>query len=148
MLWRDMFFLCFLTVAALSMIAEGSRFRDLGKKHENDVSFKEPPSVETGAWNPHGKQKRLFARRGLVRRQRPLALQRAMLQKPNKQPKQPKQPKVLPAPPAVPPQRCPRVMESCVPQVPCCDPCATCHCRFFNTICYCWRIGRLCPKKS
>ncbi|KAI1901349.1 hypothetical protein AGOR_G00033440 [Albula goreensis] len=145
MLWRDMFLLCFLTAAALSMIAEGSRFRDLGKKHENDVSFKDPPSVDTGAWNPHGKQKRLFARRGLVRRQRPLALQRAMLQKPNKQPKQPKVP---PAPPAVPPQRCPRVMESCVPQVPCCDPCATCHCRFFNTICYCWRIGRLCPKKS
>ncbi|KAJ8396149.1 hypothetical protein AAFF_G00022220 [Aldrovandia affinis] len=138
MLWRDLFCVCLLTAAIQSMVVEGSSGVDMSKKTENDVSFKDTSSVETGVWN-HGNPKSLFARRGLIHRQRPLALQHAM------KPKQPKQPK---PPSGAPAQRCPRVMESCVPHMPCCDPCATCHCRFFNTICYCWRLGRHCLKKS
>ncbi|KAM6300666.1 agouti-related protein [Aegotheles albertisi] len=41
-----------------------------------------------------------------------------------------------------PPRRCVRLLESCLgQQVPCCDPCATCYCRFFNAVCYCRKIS-------
>ncbi|XP_069724663.1 agouti-related protein isoform X1 [Phaenicophaeus curvirostris] len=40
------------------------------------------------------------------------------------------------------PRRCVRLLESCLGhQVPCCDPCATCYCRFFNAFCYCRKIS-------
>ncbi|XP_053550758.1 agouti-related protein [Bombina bombina] len=35
------------------------------------------------------------------------------------------------------PRRCVQLLESCVGHVPCCSPCATCYCRFFNAFCYC-----------
>ncbi|NXC19944.1 AGRP protein, partial [Corythaeola cristata] len=38
-------------------------------------------------------------------------------------------------------RRCVRVLESCLGQQPCCDPCASCYCRFFNSVCYCRKIG-------
>ncbi|XP_071398834.1 agouti-related protein-like [Centroberyx affinis] len=88
-----------------------------------------------------GRQRTLFARRGVYERQRVHA---------------PK-PKVLPAPPNGPPPkaapkpvspRCSRLSESCLPQSRCCDPCATCHCRFFNTICFCRKTNSLCQKKT
>ncbi|TNN69897.1 Agouti-related protein [Liparis tanakae] len=47
-----------------------------------------------------------------------------------------------------PARRCGRLMESCSPHVPCCDPCASCRCRLFNTICHCWRMNPLCLKKT
>ncbi|CAB1340794.1 unnamed protein product [Coregonus sp. 'balchen'] len=47
-------------------------------------------------------------------------------------------PKVKPAPPT---PNCSKVMESCMPHSRCCDPCVSCHCRFFNSICYCWKLG-------
>ncbi|XP_014803553.1 PREDICTED: agouti-related protein [Calidris pugnax] len=44
------------------------------------------------------------------------------------------------------PRRCVRLLESCLGhQVPCCDPCATCYCRFFNAFCYCRKIGTSFP---
>ncbi|XP_064015876.1 agouti-related protein isoform X2 [Pogoniulus pusillus] len=40
------------------------------------------------------------------------------------------------------PRRCVRLLESCLgQQVPCCDPCATCYCRFFNAFCYCRKVS-------
>ncbi|XP_034470678.1 agouti-signaling protein 2b [Hippoglossus hippoglossus] len=47
---------------------------------------------------------------------------------------------------AMPARRCGRLMESCSSRVPCCDPCASCRCRLFNTICHCWRMNHLCKK--
>lgn len=47
------------------------------------------------------------------------------------------------------PRRCIRLLESCLgQQFPCCDPCATCYCRFFNAVCYCRKIssGSSCGK--
>ncbi|KFO97283.1 Agouti-related protein, partial [Calypte anna] len=42
--------------------------------------------------------------------------------------------------------RCVRLLESCLGhQVPCCDPCATCYCRFFNAFCYCRKISNTLP---
>ncbi|KAM9069097.1 agouti-related protein [Sarcophilus harrisii] len=44
------------------------------------------------------------------------------------------------------PRRCVRLLESCLGhQVPCCDPCATCYCRFFNSFCYCRKLGASYP---
>uniref|UniRef100_A0A4X2LVL3 Agouti-related protein n=1 Tax=Vombatus ursinus TaxID=29139 RepID=A0A4X2LVL3_VOMUR len=44
------------------------------------------------------------------------------------------------------PRRCVRLLESCLGhQVPCCDPCATCYCRFFNAFCYCRKISTNYP---
>ncbi|XP_034743531.1 agouti-signaling protein 2b [Etheostoma cragini] len=47
-----------------------------------------------------------------------------------------------------PARRCGRLMESCSALIQCCDPCATCRCRLFNTICHCWRMNPLCLKKT
>lgn len=33
--------------------------------------------------------------------------------------------------------KCSQLAQSCLPQSGCCDSCATCHCRFFNVICFC-----------
>ncbi|XP_023181817.1 agouti-signaling protein-like isoform X1 [Xiphophorus maculatus] len=49
-------------------------------------------------------------------------------------------PPVKPKPPVMP--RCSLLGQSCVPLSGCCDPCATCHCRFFNAICFCRRAER------
>ncbi|OXB74057.1 UNVERIFIED_CONTAM: hypothetical protein H355_003120 [Colinus virginianus] len=44
------------------------------------------------------------------------------------------------------PRRCVRLLESCLGhQIPCCDPCATCYCRFFNAFCYCRKISSTFP---
>ncbi|XP_006028156.1 agouti-related protein [Alligator sinensis] len=44
------------------------------------------------------------------------------------------------------PRRCVRLLESCLGhQLPCCDPCATCYCRFFNAFCYCRKISANFP---
>ncbi|XP_049453473.1 agouti-signaling protein 2b [Epinephelus fuscoguttatus] len=47
-----------------------------------------------------------------------------------------------------PARRCSRLNESCIPRVPCCDPCASCRCRLFNTICHCWRVNPTCLRKT
>ncbi|KAB5579797.1 hypothetical protein PHYPO_G00199090 [Pangasianodon hypophthalmus] len=44
-------------------------------------------------------------------------------------------------------RQCARLMETCSAHSPCCNPCAICHCRLFNTICQCWRIG-VCSRKN
>ncbi|KAJ8376929.1 hypothetical protein SKAU_G00075090 [Synaphobranchus kaupii] len=102
--------------------------RDIQKDPDVDQSLKDTPSVETGVRH-QGKHKTVFARRGPQKSQR---LRVGKLKQ------------VLP--PAG--RRCSRMRESCLPIMPCCDPCAVCHCRFFNAICYCWRQGRFCQKKS
>ncbi|XP_070292881.1 agouti-signaling protein 2b [Salvelinus sp. IW2-2015] len=50
--------------------------------------------------------------------------------------------------PAAPARRCGRLMESCLYHTSCCDPCASCRCRLFNTVCHCLRLGLHCPKKT
>ncbi|XP_053486077.1 agouti-signaling protein 2b [Ictalurus furcatus] len=44
-------------------------------------------------------------------------------------------------------RHCARLMETCSAHAPCCNPCALCHCRLFNTICQCWRVG-VCSRKN
>lgn len=69
-------------------------------------------------------------------------------------------PRVVPVPPDDPPPpttavapksvkpSCSQLTQSCVPQSGCCDPCASCHCRFFNAICFCRRRKTLCEKNT
>ncbi|XP_022533388.1 agouti-signaling protein 2b isoform X2 [Astyanax mexicanus] len=102
------------------------------KKHENDAAHHHSaPSGATGARN-QDKPKRLFART------RYLPTKQLHVQRPK--------PETVGAAP-VPVRRCAGLMESCSGHVPCCDSCASCHCRLFNTICHCWRLGN-CTKKT
>ncbi|XP_029935509.1 agouti-signaling protein-like [Myripristis murdjan] len=87
------------------------------------------------------RQRTLFARRGKYERQKMHVMK----------------PKVAPAPPRRPPPkvapnpispRCSRTGESCLPQSRCCEPCATCHCRFFNAICFCRKTNSQCGRKT
>ncbi|KAF7652727.1 hypothetical protein LDENG_00093360 [Lucifuga dentata] len=46
------------------------------------------------------------------------------------------------------PRRCIPHQQSCLGfPLPCCDPCDTCYCRFFNAICYCRRVGHACNSR-
>ncbi|XP_068446739.1 agouti-related protein [Clinocottus analis] len=47
-------------------------------------------------------------------------------------------------------RRCIPNQQSCLGYpLPCCDPCDTCYCRFFNANCYCRRVGRACtPRRN
>ncbi|XP_029904138.1 agouti-related protein [Myripristis murdjan] len=46
------------------------------------------------------------------------------------------------------PRRCTPHQQSCLGHaLPCCDPCDTCYCRFFNAICYCRRVGQACTHR-
>ncbi|XP_062817612.1 agouti-related protein [Anolis carolinensis] len=46
------------------------------------------------------------------------------------------------APLLLPARRCVRVQESCMGRrLPCCDPCAACYCRLFQSNCFCRRFG-------
>ncbi|XP_078524778.1 agouti-related protein [Lissotriton helveticus] len=42
------------------------------------------------------------------------------------------------------PKRCAQLLDLCMGDVPCCNPCATCHCRFYKVYCYCRRISHSC----
>ncbi|KAK0131182.1 Agouti-related protein [Merluccius polli] len=77
----------------------------------------------------HGKQRRLFARR------------RIPVGQGGHVPK-------LKAESVMPVRRCSRLMENCSTYIPCCDPCASCRCRLFNTICHCWKMSLQCIRKT
>ncbi|KAF7212205.1 agouti-related protein [Nothobranchius furzeri] len=43
------------------------------------------------------------------------------------------------------PRRCIPHQQFCLGySLPCCDPCDTCYCRFYNAICYCRPVGHTC----
>ncbi|XP_027869671.1 agouti-related protein isoform X2 [Xiphophorus couchianus] len=46
------------------------------------------------------------------------------------------------------PRRCIPHQQFCLGySLPCCDPCDTCYCRFYNAICYCRPVGHTCPQR-
>ncbi|KAM6948776.1 agouti-signaling protein 2b [Aplochiton taeniatus] len=115
---KHFLWMCLLTVAIPLFFAEHTK-RNL-KDHEND----------SAVWS-QGKPRRLFARRRISPHQGHHYIPpKAKLE------------------PAAPMRRCGRLMESCSFHTPCCDPCASCRCRLFNTICLCWRLGPQCSKKT
>ncbi|XP_061925267.1 agouti-related protein-like [Entelurus aequoreus] len=44
-------------------------------------------------------------------------------------------------------RRCSLQRETCSSSVPCCNPCSACRCRFFNTVCHCWKMNHPCVKR-
>ncbi|MEQ2179578.1 hypothetical protein XENOCAPTIV_011604 [Xenoophorus captivus] len=47
------------------------------------------------------------------------------------------------------PRRCIPHQQFCLGySLPCCDPCDTCYCRFYNAICYCRPVGHTCPHRG
>ncbi|KAA0718925.1 hypothetical protein E1301_Tti007758 [Triplophysa tibetana] len=125
---RGFLIICLFFSAVHSIICETNR-TDVRKKHENDAAT-HSSAITTGVWNQE-KPKRLFSRtRFLSQRHHP---------KPR--------PEALSAV-QTPARRCGGLMENCSSVTPCCDPCASCHCRLFNTICHCWRLGQPCLKKT
>ncbi|XP_029135428.2 agouti-related protein-like [Labrus bergylta] len=83
-----------------------------------------------------GRKRPLFARRGQCERQR--------VQVPKERPKKVPLNDLAPPPDSVlkpTTQKCSQLTQSCMPQSGCCDAGATCHCRFFNAICFCRRMS-------
>ncbi|KAM8822341.1 uncharacterized protein AB9W97_004813 [Spinachia spinachia] len=93
---------------------------------------KQPPSSAGPVIQ--GKQRPLFARRGQYERKRIPAPKPKVVPSPPKD--APPSPKVAPKP--VKPT-CSQLTRSCSPLFGCCATNATCHCRFFNAICFCRR---------
>ncbi|XP_008305912.1 agouti-signaling protein-like [Cynoglossus semilaevis] len=94
----------------------------------------------------NGRQRPLFARRGQYERQSlpsraVYASSRGL----------PAPPRIAPPPKAAPKPvkpTCSLLAQSCLPQSGCCEPHTTCHCRFFNAICFCRKTILQYEKKS
>ncbi|CAN9506501.1 unnamed protein product [Ophioblennius macclurei] len=121
--------LCFVVILHVALVHCG-----LSSRHDLQAGRGAVFPRTTGSQN-HGRVRPLFARRGQYERQR--------IHVPKT--------KVAPGPPnhAPPPAKkemnpaklpCSQLTHTCLPLSGCCDANASCHCRFFNTICYCRRM--------
>ncbi|XP_028289104.1 uncharacterized protein LOC114453412 isoform X2 [Parambassis ranga] len=108
------------------------------------ATYRGQASQSTGFNMSRSRVKPLFARRGHYERQRIYVLKpRVVTAAPlHMSPT----PEVTPVDPVSP--KCSELAQSCLPQSGCCDPCAACHCRFFNAICFCRRVSSQCGKKT
>ncbi|KAF7659326.1 hypothetical protein LDENG_00299050 [Lucifuga dentata] len=88
------------------------------------------------------RQRTLFVRREQYEQQRIHVPKSKTVPAPN--PNRPP-PKVVPEP--VKP-KCSQLTQSCMPHSGCCDPCTSCHCRFFKAICFCLKKSSQCPMKT
>ncbi|KAM6971542.1 uncharacterized protein LKV04_017098 [Tautogolabrus adspersus] len=128
--------LCF-GLLHLSFVSEGLFSRNDLQPAESSLSRSSRAQVAINAGSPKprsGRKRPLFARRGQYERQR------VSKERPQKVPQR----NIPPPPdPALKPvkQKCSELTQSCVPLSGCCDTGATCHCRFFNAICFCRRTG-------
>ncbi|KAG7524117.1 agouti-signaling protein-like [Solea senegalensis] len=89
----------------------------------------------------YGRQRPLFARRGQYERQSVPKFRVSHAS-----------PIIRPPPPKVTPKpvkpTCSQLAQSCLPLSGCCDPHTSCHCRFFNAICFCRKTNLQHEKKS
>ncbi|XP_020778844.2 agouti-signaling protein-like [Boleophthalmus pectinirostris] len=99
------------------------------------MSSSRPAQNQVRTLNAAQRQRPIFARRGQYERQRV-----QVPAKPHKFPVGPTVPKPAPKPS---PSRCSQLTQSCLPQDGCCDLWASCHCHFFNAICFCRRTTPL-----
>nr|XP_004568531.1 agouti-signaling protein-like [Maylandia zebra] len=120
-----------LLCLCIVQLAFGSRrINDREAAARGDVPLRKA-SHGTGSTNEI-RVRPLFARRGHYERQR------ILVPKPRGGPAAQNEicppAKVRPNPVKI---KCSQLAQSCLPQSGCCDSCATCHCRFFNAICFC-----------
>uniref|UniRef100_A0A3Q3W5S5 Agouti domain-containing protein n=1 Tax=Mola mola TaxID=94237 RepID=A0A3Q3W5S5_MOLML len=106
----------------------------------------EQPEIGRGgrAQLAHSRQRPLFARRRQYEKQRIIVQKTKEVSVPLNN---------LPPPTEVAPKpvkpSCSQLTQTCLPQSGCCDLSASCHCRFFNAICFCRRIQMsFHPKKN
>ncbi|XP_038580307.1 agouti-related protein-like [Micropterus salmoides] len=131
--------LCFLHLA----IATAGLFtrNDLQAVCSN-LSVSTPQAPQGPGPLNQGRVRPLFARRGQYERQRINVPSKEVLVPPNDL-----RPPSNVAPKPVKPN-CSQFTQSCLPQSGCCDPFASCHCRFFNAICFCRMTNSLYKKKT
>ncbi|XP_030613018.1 agouti-signaling protein-like [Archocentrus centrarchus] len=133
-----------LLCLCIAQLAFGSRrISDPRAAARGDVTVSRArASPSTGSLNEI-RVRPLFARRGYYERQRILE------PKPRGAPAAQNEiclpAKVSPNPVKI---KCSQLAQSCLPQSGCCDPCAACHCRFFNTICFCRKTKSQYEKKT
>ncbi|KAM4544393.1 uncharacterized protein V3H82_022142 [Fundulus diaphanus] len=123
--------LCFLPFSFLSFGLDTHTSLSRSKTSHSDAGY------------VHQGRMILFARRGLYEQHRIQEPQKSRIVSlpQNNVPG----PKVVPKPMM---PRCSQLGQSCVPLCGCCDLCATCHCRFFNAICFCRKAKSRCGKKA
>ncbi|KAM7370130.1 hypothetical protein PAMP_011410 [Pampus punctatissimus] len=113
----------------------------------NNPSVSRAQAPERTGFLNQGRRRTLFARRGQYERQRIHVPKPNVIRVP---PNVVSVPTNVPPPPPKDPAMpvCSQLTQSCLPQSGCCDPCATCHCRFFNAICFCRRTNSKYESKS
>ncbi|KAM7390754.1 hypothetical protein PAMA_008784 [Pampus argenteus] len=133
-----------LCILCLAFVSDGLYTRKDPQTGRNNPSASRAQAPErTGSLN-QGRRRALFARRKYER-------QRIHVPKPNVIRVPPNVVSVPPPPKAAPDPAmtvCSQLTQSCLPQSGCCDPCATCHCRFFNAICFCRRTNSKSETKT
>uniref|UniRef100_UPI0037E78E93 agouti-signaling protein-like n=1 Tax=Semicossyphus pulcher TaxID=241346 RepID=UPI0037E78E93 len=132
---------CFLHVSFISAgLLSTNDLQSAGSSGLSRSGSRTQTPQNTESLNP-GRKRPLFARRGQYERQR------VHVPKPKKVPA-----KETPPPPAVvskpPKPKCSQLTQSCLPQSGCCEAGSTCHCRFFNAICFCRRTNSSHKKKT
>ncbi|XP_036935267.1 agouti-signaling protein-like [Acanthopagrus latus] len=95
-------------------------------------------SQSTGSLN-NNRHRTLFARRGKYERQRIYVPKPRVVPVPSDDLEPPAKVSPKPVKPS-----CSQLTQSCQPLSGCCDRCASCHCRFFNAICYCRKTNTVC----
>ncbi|XP_062235990.1 agouti-signaling protein-like [Platichthys flesus] len=122
--------LCLCVLVHVCLVHAGLFGRD--ELQQTASSTKTKTSQSTGSSN-HVRQRPLFARRGQYERQSVPKRKAGH----NSQHGRPPPSKGVPRP--VKPIMCAQLGQSCLPQSGCCVRHHICHCRFFNTICFCRR---------
>ncbi|XP_015230460.1 PREDICTED: agouti-related protein-like isoform X2 [Cyprinodon variegatus] len=102
------------------------------------ISASRSKATQSDGYQSQGRMPPLFARRG---QQRLGVLVKHRIVSPQN---------VVPRPREVPNpilSKCSQLGQSCVPLWGCCGRCETCHCRFFNAICFCRKAKSQCGIK-
>ncbi|XP_070709519.1 agouti-signaling protein-like isoform X2 [Pempheris klunzingeri] len=129
-------------ILQLAFVSAGLFTRNDLQALRSNVSASRAQAPQSAGSSNHRKRP-IFARRGQYEQQR--------IHVPKS--------KVIPVPPSkLPPpseavttpvkSKCSQFTQTCYPQSGCCNPCATCHCRFFNAICFCRRTVPACKTKT
>ncbi|KAM3593456.1 uncharacterized protein V6R79_013367 [Siganus canaliculatus] len=134
--WFCMLPLAFVSAGLSSLSERQSATR-------NSLSDSRAAAPRSSGSSNQGRHRPLFARRGQYERQR------IHVPRPKEVPvpAQDLTPPLSAAPKSETPD-CSQLTQSCMPQSGCCDKKASCHCRFFNTICFCRKTGSSQKKKK
>ncbi|XP_029001601.1 agouti-related protein-like [Betta splendens] len=125
-----------IKVAVLSLclcVSAGLFTRKEDETSRNSLSAGGVDAAQSSGYVSKGRRRPLFARRGQYERQEPRVLKHSVASGfPDNRSSASKVSKTTKP-------KCSELSQSCLPTSRCCDPCSTCHCRFFKAICFCRR---------